>query len=243
MTVLGKMQNLREYLIQLDKDQLESVPDRFRDKLAIWKDPEFRSLITKIFKSWEKVLLASKFYENDDSIDKFTKDVQRFDQKYPIFSNDLIDVVLASINLKDPIDFLVAIGKSNIRDENKLFVVQYLFHNFQPFDPKKYNFNPSYMYDQLLEISPKQEKIWLEFITFLSDFIDIGPLIDRVYYKKIVFAFVENRKKIGMLEKENQELKNRIQELELQVKYMPGGDGYLQAKEDFECLKIQEKKK
>ena len=41
---------------------------------------------------------------------------------------------------------------------------------------------------------------------------------------------------IKVLKEENHLLKKKIEELELQVKYMPGGDGYEEAKDHFQRI-------
>jgi hypothetical protein len=85
---------------------------------------------------------------------------------------------------------------------------------------------------------------------FLSDydFVDLDVIFDQQIRKTAFFTeiklkytfqkFLERDKKVFILEKENEEMKKRIQELELQVKYMPGGDGYLEAEEHFHSIKF-----
>jgi hypothetical protein len=136
----------------------------------------------------------------------------------------------------DPIRFLLDVRMKNIGDENNLFIIQYLTANFE------HNLLQKYV---LYENLPKDLDKWFDSITLLNKWNLID--IDKVYHHRypssipqlnyIFKKYFQEKQKVIELEKENQEMKTRIEELELQVKYMPGGDGYLEAKEHFESLK------
>jgi hypothetical protein len=47
----------------------------------------------------------------------------------------------------------------------------------------------------------------------------------------------EKRERVKSLEEENILLKKKVEEMELQMKYMPYGEGYEEAKKHFEMIK------
>lgn len=55
--------------------------------------------------------------------------------------------------------------------------------------------------------------------------------INRIYQDILESYIVKER-----LEREIEELKSKYKLLEMHLKYMPGGEGYLEAKEDFQSL-------
>lgn len=220
------------------------VETDFIKKEEIRKSIVFRDILIKLINTWKSIEIHKNFYETDNPRAEFEKNVERLVQKYPTFTKNLLDTIAnclskdKSINL---IQFLLEIGTAEIGDENKLYLIQYLFQKFEVTKEIK----TKEMVLLLNEMRPKEDKLWFEYIKFLSDFIDMDILFEpKSYYasypqRKLKYTFekfIEIYRKVNLIEKENQEMRKRIEELELQVKYMPGSDGYLEAKEHFEIL-------
>jgi hypothetical protein len=52
----------------------------------------------------------------------------------------------------------------------------------------------------------------------------------------LIPAYINKGIRLMQVEKENEELKEKMKTLELQIRYMPDGEGYEEAKDSFECL-------
>jgi hypothetical protein len=83
---------------------------------------------------------------------------------------------------------------------------------------------------------------WLECIELFDDPIyqidhDIMNESCDPMYKHLYDSYLYRYREVKKLNKENDEMRKKIEELELQIKYQPGGEGYLEAKEHFESLK------
>jgi hypothetical protein len=202
---------------------------------------EFRDIITKIVSSWKKNQISHLFYDGD-YIEQYQENIQRLVKKYPVFTHELLDMDFKIISISKeiiPLKFIVDLQNENIGDTNKLFLIKYIFEKFETKDIQKYN---------LYIAPPKEADKWFEYITFLSnyDFIDVDKFFSSSNFSsyidsKLKYSFqkaIKLDKEKKELQNENSEMKKRIQELELQIKYMPDGQEYLEAEKRFNLIKI-----
>jgi hypothetical protein len=123
------------------------------------------------------------FYEGGYDVEKilFEENIERLVHKYPIFTNDLFDLIVTAISKDkeiDPIKFLLEIKNKNIGDGNNLFIIQYLVAKFEHKELQKY-----VLYENL----PKDLDQWFEYMNFLNncDLIDMDKLYHHKYPSSI----------------------------------------------------------
>ena len=152
---------------------------------------------------------------------------------------DFLDLICKELknNNYSPHHFLISITKYyTLADNNRLEIIRYLFKTF----PNKIKKN---MYDICYVWNAFQDPYkWLECIELFDDPIyqfDHNVVKENYdpMYKHLYDSYLDRYREVKKLNKENDEMRKKIEELELQIKYQPGGEGYLEAKEHFESLK------
>jgi hypothetical protein len=203
-------------------------------------DFEFRDIITKIVSSWKKNQISHLFYDGDH-MDKYQENIQRLVKKYPVFTHELIDIILKSISKSKeiiPLKFILDLQNENIGDTNKLFLIKYIFEKFETKQIQNYN---------LYTNQPKEADKWYEYITFLSNYDFIN--VDKFFSSSNFSSYLESKLRYSVrkimsihnemkeLQMENQKMKKKIEELELHIKYIPGGEEYMEAEKRFNFMK------
>jgi hypothetical protein len=202
---------------------------------------ELSDIVSKIIEYWKKKQIPQMFFPSNYK-KLYEENVKLFVVKYPIITYEILDFIVKYVSNDDeiePIDFLFSIRKQIYDEENIFCIVRYIFEKFNPKEIEKYSY---YLYDK--EKLPSSEKTWFDYIKFLYkyDFIKLDKIFQDSYDKKtrrtkiLLQNYISQCGKINQLEEENCQLKKKIEEMELHLKYMPGGEGYMEAKEDFEHL-------
>jgi hypothetical protein len=203
------------------------------------KSVEMKEILRKIIYHWKKDKNSAMFYDSGVKV-FFFENLSKLVSKLPIFTEELLDIFKKVLAKDDIIGFLLDIREGEIGDCNNFLIVQYIFRNFDQEQIKKYT-------DRFYKNLPHNHNEWMEYVNLISnyDFVDMKKMMYASIFEshslnrmiKIWNKYTDSLKKANILEKENEQMKKRIQELELQIQYMPGGDGYLEAKEHFESFK------
>ena len=180
---------------------------------------KFGDILSKLIKYWKQIKHSKLFYEDTGlSMKNFQDNIARLESEYPIFTTDLFELIVLAISKDkdiDPIQFLLDIKKEDICDSNNLFIVKYIVAKFEPNEIKKYH---------LYQTLPRDIDKWFEYISFLSDynlfhiFKSQHETLSELQFTFTFQKYVEAHRKVNVLEKDNQEMKKRIEELELQLK-------------------------
>jgi hypothetical protein len=156
-------------------------------------------------------------------------------KKLGMINSDLLDRFLKSMEKDEPseqIRFIFDLRNHVYGDENTFGIVRYIFEKFELKDIKNYDY---YLYDE--KRLPDSSQKWVEYIHFLDQY-NFNPKDPRLCKGKfeaeqrleiLLRNYIDKSKMVDDLE-------NTIKELELQIKFIPGGDGYLESKDNFEQL-------
>ncbi len=174
----------------------------------------------------------------EKSKELFSKEIEKINKNYT-FDEIFLDKITK--NSKAPLEFLLAIGKEDIQDNNRFLMFQYILSKFEKDIPNHL--------DDFYKIIPIKIDLWLKCLEMLCkyDFIDFD-IINHQYYNYqnynssiyILKQYLQNHIQLNNLEEQNVTLEKKVDELETHLMYMPGGEGYLRAKKNFEKLKQQQ---
>lgn len=200
-------------------------------------DSEFKNIIYKIIRSWNhnQNFPSIQFYEGNFE-DEFNGYLQKLSFKYNCVTEELLNSISNAL-LKSgsihTIDFMLRFGNF-VKDVDRLVIVKYLFSKFGT-EMKKYQ---NELLDYLYRFNNSSTNEFIECIDVFTennlDLNKINLICDRINI--LIRRYQKSFLKMRDLERENKSMKDRIKELELQIQYMPGGDGYLEAKENFKKL-------
>jgi hypothetical protein len=212
-------------------------------------DKKFRDIYTRVITMLEKINNSSKFlnYDYDPNPDTLMKYMKEFMTEYKndLCLDDFLEAISKPLEKREypkPINFLTYILGCNISSYQKAEIIKYIY--------KVYS-------DQINEYQKEiirgldmvfNEEKRIECIELFSD--EKYNCLHKVLAQKQVlgevlyYKFIDKCRRLKLVEKENEEMKNenmdlrkKIEDLELQIKYMPHGVGYLEAKEHFDSLK------
>jgi hypothetical protein len=212
-------------------------------------DKDFNEIMENMVECWKRRQCFQKI--SPSSLEYLKETMNSFKRKYNLFTFDLLDAIVKYISksIDDIVCFLFEMRYYIKGDENSIVIVKYIFENFSEEEIKKYKY---YFHDKLL--LPRSSEKWFEYINFLRkynyDFIRFDELCqshntyateERIQY--LFPKYLEAIRKLEDLENENEKMKKKINELELHIRYMPNGDGYMEAKDHFETFRtISERK-
>jgi len=202
-------------------------------------DSEFKNIIYNIIRAWNhnQQFPSIQFYEGnfEDELNEYLK---KLASKYNLVTEELLDSIskpLLKSGSIHPIDFMLRFGNF-VNDSNRILIIKYLFSKFGT-EMKKYQ---NEILDYVYRFKNSSINEFIECIDVLTendlDLNKINLLCDKVNI--LIRRYQHNYKKMRDLERENKSMKDKIKELELQIQFMPGGDGYLEAKENFEKLNL-----
>jgi hypothetical protein len=124
-------------------------------------------------------------------------------------------------------------------EKNRYNVIRYLVHKFSIEVIKEYKSHFKFIF--------KDPNIYMDYLDLFCDskyeflYEQLGKSGRHTNQLMLEYLHVgrdrnEKRERVKSLEEENSLLKKKIEDLELQMKYMPGGEGYEEAKKHFETL-------
>jgi hypothetical protein len=211
-----------------------------------YNDKKFREDYTKIVHhcNISRMPTTHMFYDYDPNRSEYKKHMNDFIEKYKdvLGDDDFLMAMCKPLEKREypkPINILLDLFEHyNNTDSNRVKIIKYIHKVYPEQIIKEYK-------DEICEglksiISPE---LWLESIELFSDEKyewfheefrkDIYDHKEFYLYNRYFEMCRENKE----YEQEIRELKERLEELELQIKYMPGGEGYYEAKENFDKLK------
>ena len=204
-------------------------------------DDKFRKLYSKLVKVIEKIHNDYILYQYTDSTITFKKHMKEFITEYKndLCLNDFLRAIckpLEKCENPNPIQFLIwIVREGNIENYQKVKICKYIYEVY-----------PDQITENQKEIINGIDNIYghgnrLECIALFCDekYDWLHNLFSKEDYDGEVLynKFIDKCRCLKRVEKENLEMRKKIEELELQIRYQPGGEGYLEAKEHFESLK------
>lgn len=132
------------------------------------------------------------------------------------------------------IEFLCWIAENSL-DNDKIKILRYIVDNY----PNELEVNANIIYEYLIK-SCYYSKTTLECLEYFSDpkYEYIHKKVRLKKHKRYIFnKYMDQYERFKVVEEEKENMMKRIEELELQIKYMPLGEEYNKAKEHFESLK------
>jgi len=136
----------------------------------------------------------------------------------------------------NPIQFLIwIVREGNIENDQKVKIFKYIYETY----PDQITENQNEIINGIYSVYGVGNK--LECIAiFCDDKYDWSHNLfsKQGYDGEVIYnKFIEKCRYSKVIENENIQLRKRLTELELQIKYMPGGEGYYEAKHNFKLLK------
>lgn len=206
----------------------------------IINNDEFKKIVGNIIQSYNKIKTSQSFvhYDHDqDLIEKYIENIKKFIHKFDkIICEDGLDFIvnqLSKKNLITPSEFIFELGKY-ADDKYKLEITKCIVKHF----PDKLTLDNTR--DILNSIS--SSKIWVECIEILCYYYpdDQFKGCNKPFNTYLLPKYIERYKQVNKLEEKNKELeqencdlKEYIKQLELHIRYMPQGEGYQEAYENF----------
>jgi hypothetical protein len=206
-----------------------------------YNDSDFRKLISQTIISHDKIINSLSFthYEGISHLyEKYNSNIESFIQQFNdcFCEKEFLDAIhraLSKSKRLSCIKFLFDLV-SFVNDSEKLIIVQYILERFSIDELMKYK---SQFHMKFQDPSMEMKYIDLfcdsKYQMFHNDLHveDGGQLLHK---------YMETRTRLKEIEKENEKLKEIIKEKELEIKYIPGGEGYMEAKKEFEALVIDQ---
>jgi len=202
---------------------------------------ELNDIVSKIIECWKKKRIPQMFFPDIANNKLYEDTVKLFVAKYPL-TYEILDFIVKCVMNDDeeidPVYFLFSLRERIYDEENSFCIVRYIFEKFNAKEIEKYSY---FLY--MREKIPSSEKIWFDYVKLLYDYKydtirlfhqDYDPNTGRT--KILLQNYFCQCEKINLLEEENYHMKKKIDEMELHIKYMPGGEGYLETKKHFESF-------
>jgi hypothetical protein len=199
----------------------------------IINNDEFKKLISNIIQTYNKIQHSQSFvhYDHDYSlIEQYIEYMKNFTDKFgKIICEDGLDFIIEILSRKKyilPSTFIFEIGKYS-PDDHKLEIVRCIVKHF----PDKLDkYNTKKILDTIIS-----SQIFIECAEILCNYDsnNIFCNCNRTYNNLLFDKYIERYKQVNKLEKENYELKEQIKQLELHIRFMPHGEGYQEAYENF----------
>lgn len=206
-----------------------------------YNDNDFRKLISQIIISHDRIINSLSFthYEGNSHLyEKYNSNIESFIQRFKdcLCEKNFLDAIhrgLSKSKRLPSIRFLFNLA-SFVNDSEKLIIVQYILETFSVEELMKYksHFHMKFQ-DSSIEIKYIDLFCESKYQMFHND----------LYLKdgqQLLHRYLETKMMLKEIEKENVKLKEIIREKELEIKYMPGGEGYMEARKEFEGLIIDQ---
>lgn len=202
-----------------------------------YTNQEWRNWITQlvqIYTKWKtEEQNAHKFYEGvSDVKDRFVEKLQLFIKNYQesLLDQDFLDALTTGLSKSKtltPIAFLFEIVYLSEKDIDRIKLVEYILSRFSVDEIKNFD----------LDIDWKDKMNGLTYIHLFckKDFEILWKQI-KFEDQRFLETYLQMKTMFDEIKIENQTLKQKIGNLENEIKYMPGGLGYQEAKENFEFL-------
>lgn len=207
-----------------------------------YNDNDFRILMAQIIISHDKIINSLSFthYDgNSDLYEKYNSNIKSFIGRFKdcLCEKDFLDkldIGLSKSKRLPSIKFLFDLV-SFTNDSEKLIIVQYILERFSIDELMKYK-SQFHMKFQ----DPSTEMKYIDLFCD-SKYQMLHNVLHVKDEGKLLHTYLEMRTRMKELEKENMRLKEKVgnleevvREKELEIKYMPGGEGYMEAKKEFE---------
>lgn len=205
-----------------------------------YNDKYFREMITKLVSKYGQYKTSLSFYEDSNYIfNKYCELIFEFVSRFndELYFEDFLDAITKTLTKSKTlpsIELILSLCKYT-SEKNILCIFRYVVKTF----PEEINKHKLVFKDILKSI--EKSTLWLECIEILSD-TKYKEIQDEIILENesntthLFNRYLERYKSMKSFKKENDELKERLKLLELQIKYMPYGDGYYETKEHFESL-------
>jgi hypothetical protein len=215
------------------------------------KDKKFIDLYKRIIWFCEKSKSSTThlFYDYDHTEYDYKKYMKEFITEYKndLCLDDFLEMICKPLEKRHspkPIELLLDLVEHyNTPDYQKIQIIEYIYDVYpeQIFDNKyklcnglKSIINPEKWLESM-ELFSDEKYNWIR-EEFLEDSYDSKYIhIYNRYFERCTENKIYKEENSKMKE-EIEGLKKKIEELELHLKYMPGGEGYLEAKEHLESL-------
>jgi hypothetical protein len=213
-----------------------------------YSDDKFRKIYSRLVKVIKTIHNDFILYHHTDSTITFKKYMKEFTSEYKndLYLDDFLTAIckpLENCGYPNSINFLIWIAREgNIENDQKIKIFKYIYETY----PDQIIENQNEIINGICNVYGIGNK--LECIALFCD--DKYNWLHNLFSKKgydgevLYNKFIDKCRRLKLVEKENEVMKNenmdlrkKIEDLELQIRYMPYGVGYLEAKEHFESLK------
>lgn len=206
----------------------------------IYKDQDFRKYMNDILyihKSMTRSLSFTHYDHDSQLIEKFHETIRQFVKHFEIkvSDNDFLDAIVKVVDkigqqmgIETPL-FLIKIALEVENETKRYNIIRYMIHKI-PIDQLK-------EYKTYFRFTFQDPKIYLDYLDLFCD-LKYEFLYEEVskwgrHVSDVTLAYINVRRDKRVLEK-------KIEDLQLQLKYMPGGEGYEEAKKEFEDLVVDQ---
>lgn len=213
-------------------------------------DETFKKLLTEVLIAYDKMTKSLSFVHYDDDtyiINKFHEKMDTFVTHFDsrLSEDNFLDIIVESLEkAKSRVDitcplFLMKMAMDIDNEKNRYNVIRYLVRKFPIEVIKQYKSHFKFIF--------KDPNIYMDYLDLFCDskyeflYDQLGKSGRHTTQLMLEYLNVardrnEKKERVKDLEEENILLKRKIEEMELQMKYMPGGEGYQEAKKHFEII-------
>ena len=199
------------------------------------EDHHFRTSISNLADSYKKT--KQSHLHTFDTIYDFKEYTLNFARKYinDLLNPDFLNAIKYSLNGSKLLSACRLI--LNIAEEmdelTKLKLIEFIVHNFDSHEIEKCK--------SLFQFNFFNYEIWIQYIDLLANknfnFIkhENNSNLQR-HARKLIYSYIDKTNIANQFKSDIEMLKEKVESLELQIDYMPGGEGYNQTKAHFEFI-------